>query len=277
MKNVYCFTDIHGMYELYKKIMNYCKSEDPTSTIIYLGDACDRGPDGYKIMKELLDDPYVIYLKGNHEAIFVDAARAIINKYNKNEELYEYLHSLTRERAEFLVKNFLNTEVMLHCSNGGLPTLIDWLVDGASEEFVNKIDELPLTFKYENLDFCHAGGHPYTFEQVYAAEYEGKRNTLPPYAVQHVLWDREGLTIGWTEGRTCVFGHTPVVMLPAVIYGRDKSLANVHPVKYTSPISSNRKKFPGEKIDLDTAAAWSGKAWVLDCLNGVKCVEFKRD
>lgn len=277
MHGVYCFTDIHGMYELYKKIMDYCKGEDPEATIIFLGDAADRGPEGYRIMKELLENPHVVYLKGNHEDMFVKSARAIIGRYAANDDLYEYVHSLNKEQAQVLVKHMQDFDVCIHLENGGMQTLVDWLADGANEEFVDAIENLPLTYKFENMDFCHAGGHPDIFETVYNAEHDGKTNTLLPYYIYQTIWDRSALDLGWTEGRTCVFGHTPVVLMPDGIYGRDKSLENVHPIMYTSPMKSNREKFPGQKINMDTGAVWSGKAWVLDCVNGVKCVEFKRD
>ena len=66
MGTTYCFTDLHGMYNLWAQIRDYCKPDD---TLIFLGDACDRGNDGLKIIYELLKDPRVIYLKGNHEDI----------------------------------------------------------------------------------------------------------------------------------------------------------------------------------------------------------------
>ena len=49
----YAFTDIHGNYNLWLAIKNYCKEDDE---IFFLGDAIDRGPDGIKIMQELFKD-----------------------------------------------------------------------------------------------------------------------------------------------------------------------------------------------------------------------------
>ena len=66
----YAFTDIHGNYNLWKQIKNFLRPEDK---VYFLGDACDRGKDGFKIMKELLFDSRVIYLKGNHEQLMIDA------------------------------------------------------------------------------------------------------------------------------------------------------------------------------------------------------------
>ena len=60
----YAFTDLHGQYELWKQIKEFCQPDDK---LYFLGDAADRGIDGVRIMVELLADPRVIYLKGNHE------------------------------------------------------------------------------------------------------------------------------------------------------------------------------------------------------------------
>ncbi len=81
MHDIFFFTDIHGMYDLYRAIMNYCNEQDPEAMIIFGGDACDRGRHGYKIMKELLDNPYVVYLRGNHEEMFCNAAREIKEQF----------------------------------------------------------------------------------------------------------------------------------------------------------------------------------------------------
>lgn len=67
--SVVVFSDIHGNYNLWNKIKKFYKNND---TLIFLGDACDRGADGIKIMQEMLEDKRVIYLLGNHEEMFLD-------------------------------------------------------------------------------------------------------------------------------------------------------------------------------------------------------------
>ena len=70
----YAFTDIHGNYNLWLAIKNYCKEDDE---IFFLGDAIDRGPDGIKIMQELFKDKRVTYIIGNHEDMFLDYVKNI--------------------------------------------------------------------------------------------------------------------------------------------------------------------------------------------------------
>mgnify|MGYP002526906662 CR=1 FL=1 len=82
MHDVFYFTDIHGRKDLFDRIISFCEQQDPEYTLIFGGDAADRGSEGYYIMTALLDNPHVIYLKGNHEDLFVKAARAIIGHFS---------------------------------------------------------------------------------------------------------------------------------------------------------------------------------------------------
>lgn len=60
-------SDIHGCYDKLIKALechNYDRDKD---TIIFLGDAFDRGPDSLKVLNFLLDVPHLICLYGNHD------------------------------------------------------------------------------------------------------------------------------------------------------------------------------------------------------------------
>lgn len=272
MHDIFYFTDVHGYYDLYKAAMDYCIKQDPDCMIIYGGDACDRGPDGYLIMKELLDNPQVIYLKGNHEDMFVDAARFILNDIPQSLSVLdaeEYLLSLcTKESIAY--------QVQLAFYNGGFNTILNWIVDGMSNKFVNQIARLSLTFSLDTLDFCHAGARYKVFKQVADDEYEG---WIPDKDDEELLlWDRNCLGFGWAPNRTCVFGHTPVYHLPAKYCGGDKSKTAAHPCKYLGNID---ERLSGEKIDMDVGTYNNGKLYVLNCLTmraqGFIDVDFRND
>lgn len=257
MHDVFYFTDVHGCYDLYRAAMDYCLEQDPECTIVYGGDACDRGPDGYKIMKELLDNPQVIYLKGNHEDMFVSAARFILNDYKdalEKKVIEKYLYMC-------YTKDFYSAEVQLSLYNGGLATLRDWMLDGMPNDFVSKIHKLPITFTYENIDFCHAGGRYETFKRVQEDEYNNDFVDLDD--MNELLWDRSFFGIGWAPNRTCIFGHTPANHLPARYYGQDKSLANIYPCSYVGLVN---EKMTGKKIDMDTETFNTNKLFVINCL-----------
>lgn len=265
MRDVFFFTDIHGNKRLFDFLRNWCYEQDLECTIVYGGDAADRGEDGFYIMNELLNDPYIIYLYGNHEDLFVKAADAIIGAYASDDEKYEYIHHCNEEQANKVLEkmNDENFDVKLHIYNGGEPTLKAWLINGADEDFVDNIRNLPRTFSYENIDFCHAGGTYSAFKKVTDAEYENK--VRPYYEENMLIWDRNCIPLGWETGRVCVHGHTPTTYLPAGIYGHDKSLANIHPCSWYDRMGAKEKR-SGMKIDMDTGAVFSDRAFVLNCL-----------
>ena len=251
MHDIFYFTDIHGMYDLYRAIMNYCQEQDPEATIIFGGDACDRGPNGYKIMKELLDNPYVVYLKGNHEEMFCKAAREAIASF--------YLDNInTQEAKEILyatmVFDYRYKYIKSAIHNNGIDTLIDWINDGAPMEIIERLERLPLTFSTDTCDFCHAGGNPQVFQRV--AENEYNNEPVDEYLYAHILWDRIHLENIWDNNKICIFGHTPTLILPELTNIKLDDTLDPQPIKLAHDT----------KIDMDTGAVFRGVAWVLNIL-----------
>ena len=70
MNKTFCVADLHGMYSLWRQVI---ESLDETDTLYILGDAADRGLDGWKIIKEALRDPRIIYIRGNHDQMLLDS------------------------------------------------------------------------------------------------------------------------------------------------------------------------------------------------------------
>lgn len=136
---IYAVADLHGQGKLYDQIIEAIKPDD---TLYIIGDLCDRGPDGYRMMEDALSRPNIIYLKGNHEDMFVEAARDWkTNRYS--------------------------TALQLHTSQGGLSTLTGWEKAGSSLDILDKLDKLPETAIYKNtqgktIKLIHSGaeGNP---------------------------------------------------------------------------------------------------------------------
>lgn len=258
MHNVFYFTDVHGCWDLFYAMRAWCYKQDPECTIIFGGDACDRGDCGYTIMKAILEDPQMIYLRGNHEDFFVKSARAIYNNWDP------ITHKLTRQEAlniiDYMTVN--DDDIYLHIANGGKETLVLWLMDGAPMYFVDQIAKLPVTFSYENIDFCHAGGLYSLFKKAATAEYNGDEPDA--YNVEKLIWDRNAIEIGWEKDRICVYGHTPSFTLPSALYGKYKSESEAHPCCYTGTFAED--KWPGKKIAMDTGMVWTGRGYVLNVL-----------
>ena len=262
---MYFFTDVHGNYELFTTLRNWCLTQDANCTIVYGGDAADRGQQGYKIIKELLSDPHFIYLKGNHEDMFVNAAYDILKYYTVDDERYQKFSNCNSEQeATDLIFNLFSSAVSLHINNGGLPTLIDWILDQANEDIIVQLENLPLTYSSGRYDFCHAGGGPLAFTAVRNAEAEHKPISFVDS--RNILWDRDCLNIGWLPDRIVVFGHTPTLFLPPSLYdGMPPFISTLHP----SAWRAKDRKYTGTKVDMDTGMTQSGRGFVLDCDSGV--------
>lgn len=61
---VYICTDIHGNWEVYQAILQKLKEDDH---LYIIGDVIDRGPDGIRILQDLIHRKNVTFLLGNHE------------------------------------------------------------------------------------------------------------------------------------------------------------------------------------------------------------------
>ena len=188
-------SDLHGEYELFLSILDKISSED---TVYFLGDACDRGPDGYDLMKSIYEQPNWIYLKGNHEIIFEEAVTDYLNKGDWDYETYAFA-----------------------LRNGGKPTLEAWEMDSEVNRKIwrNRIHRLPMSAEYINPNgqrflLSHAGFHPirnrHTKEvNIYEDEYR-------------LCWDRNHMyNYRWPSGMDDIFivhGHTPMQL-----YGEGRS------------------------------------------------------
>ena len=236
MSKVFYFTDIHGNEKLFHAVYHYCMSNSPDCTIIYGGDANDRGPNGYNIMKQLLAANNIIYLKGNHEDMFVKAAQEF-KQHFPNPQFDEVRLEAIFKSIRIFDYKYENLQLLL--ANGGKQTIIDWFLDGLNTNLIDQLDSLPLTYSYKNLDFCHAGA---TYEMFLS----------PQNYKLYLLWDRDLIHYGWTKDRICIHGHSPVQLL----FHSDS------PIIYRGTFKDD---LTGEKINMDVGTFYSQKIYVLDC------------
>lgn len=66
---VYACADLHGQGWAWDAIKNRLA---PSDYLYFLGDAVDRGPDGVRIIQEILDRLNTTYIQGNHEQMMLD-------------------------------------------------------------------------------------------------------------------------------------------------------------------------------------------------------------
>lgn len=195
-----------GNYYLYEKIISLL---DETDKLIYLGDACDRGPDGIHIMQSLLHNNKVIYLLGNHERMFLNA---ICNLNSMEESEYNSLY--------------------LYFSNGGHNTYYKYLELEPEQQERLKIGlhSLPLYAEYINKNdkhiiLSHSG---FDIDSLYDIVKGRKKqdffkyySTIKVYSIDedNFIWNREHLNIEhWSNNSKytntyMVHGHTPTITL----------------------------------------------------------------
>ena len=70
--STWVFSDIHGNRKLFNQVMDAIGPEDRA---FFLGDAIDRGADGWAIFKEIIDDPRITFICGNHEDMMINTFR----------------------------------------------------------------------------------------------------------------------------------------------------------------------------------------------------------
>jgi hypothetical protein len=185
---VYATTDLHGRKDLYLKIKEMLRPDDQ---VFFLGDAGDRGPDGWALIKMIYEDPQFVYLKGNHEDMLVDAIRA----YMKNPD-------------------YPSKEYKLLKQNGGQCTFESWWKDGADGEWADKLDKLPVHLEYTNKDgklilMSHAGYTPWT-------DPDDATKIIIPDEFE-LVWNRDHFYDNWNEecSQNCIIvhGHTTIPSL----------------------------------------------------------------
>lgn len=225
MNRHFACSDLHGMLNLWKQINEYC---DETDTIFFLGDAADRGPDGLKLIKTLLTDKRVQYIRGNHEDMLINA--------------------------------FYENDFWLVAYNGGDNTIKDFqkLSDDDQLFLIHRLEILPKELKYTNpngvrIVMNHSGFNP-------------KQYTTPEMKKDPYIWDREQIIYPWEgDNRTLiVHGHTPIPFLIQKLnevayitnnfYNMPKKIEDISVVNYCD----------GHKIDIDLGSFATGKAALLD-------------
>ena len=177
----YAITDLHGRLDLWKEVK---KILQPNDKVYFLGDAMDRGPDGYALFLELLSDERVVYLKGNHEDMMANGINAYVYCSDPHDDfgLWTYF-------------------------NGGLSTWdsIRTLSDEVLLQIVARLRKLPCEAVYVNkkgqtVYMNHAGIPPMFREGKSEWDFIWNRK----YYYEKREWNPE-----W-DNSYLVHGHTPI-------------------------------------------------------------------
>lgn len=200
-------SDLHGNYELWDKIKKFLKADD---RLIFLGDAIDRGSRGFEILKEMLEDKRILFLRGNHEQAMYDA-------------LIDNGHLAFTSDFTYWLKEGGNTTY-------NNMNRLDWSYR-KKLELILAIQNLPFQVKYKSkvngitFILSHAGYTPNNI--FYSSECKKRQNLL--------LWGREHITDKWPEteklnSTVIVHGHTPIGYLKACKANEPVWYCNSHKV-----------------------------------------------
>lgn len=226
---VYACTDLHGRKDLLDKILEFLQPDDK---VYFLGDAADRGKDGWEMIKIILNDNRFVYLKGNHEDMLVNAAKEY-RKWTAKGDHFSHL-----------------------CMNGGKQTFYDMVEDEGWWNVIQRLDQLP-TFAYHgndlgyNIFLSHAGFTPWRDEDdgsVYIPEDED------------LIWNRDHYLEDHSDeelypNAIAVHGHTPIPYIMDDLRLPDPGdLIDAGPLWYAHR----------HKVCLDCAAFATGAAFLLD-------------
>ena len=245
MGKVYASSDWHGCWNVAKQVFDFLQPDD---TLIFIGDAIDRGPDGYKIMKELLSDKRVIYIKGNHEEMMANYINSFIEGY------YNSLWFL----------------------NGGSQTweAIEFFPDSILRDIAIKLYKLPEKYIYKSPK-----GHSVILEHAGYSPFDLPHRSHDPF------WDREHFYDNWDRGfydkeddlkpetTYLVHGHTPVQYLEFHYGYKDQPQKTKEMIEYGQQWDKyyNCDWCPevihycgGHKFDIDMCTIASGRIALLD-------------
>lgn len=186
---IYAIADVHGYYDKYQAMLKKIQFRDD-DTLYVLGDVIDRGPDGIKILKDMMLRPNVIPLLGNHEFMAAMCLPWLLTEITE-----ESLARLDEARVGAL-QDWMN--------NGGSPTLraLGKLSQSERTDILDYLREFSL---YEEVEVA---------DQSFVLVHAGLGNFLPEkaledYILEELLFSRPELdTVYWPD-RTVIFGHTP--------------------------------------------------------------------
>lgn len=234
----YALSDLHGCYDYLSAIKNYINEDD---FVFFLGDAADRGSQGWDCIKSIRYNPNFIYLCGNHEDML---RKAMIEYFDQDSDLTN-----------------IATDLLIY--NGGIGTYNEWIEEGAKHDWISYFENLPLNRTYINTSgqriiLTHAGYTP--TEEI---THFPLRSSL--------LWSREHFHDDWRAADFVyiVHGHTPTPNLACRVCTEDYN--EERDFEFGALHYCN-----GHKICIDNGTVWTGNCTLFD-LDTFDSIVFSRN
>lgn len=224
---IYVCSDIHGRYDRWRALMQAIDLR-PDDTLYVLGDVIDRGPDGCKILLDMMGWLNVIPILGNHEF-----TAAVCLPWLLKEVTDRSLADLDDTRLAALQEWIVN---------GGGPTLrgLQALSQTEREDILDYLREMELYAEVE------AGGQKFVLSHA-GLDHFSPEKPLEDYALEDFLFCRPKPDEAFWPDRHLVYGHTPTRLLRA---------------QMGQPLSDDILCW-GQQIAIDCGCGFDGK---LGCL-----------
>ncbi|HYX41338.1 MAG TPA: metallophosphoesterase family protein [Pyrinomonadaceae bacterium] len=189
----YIIGDVHGRRAQLTQLLELIPRAAERDTLVFLGDLVDRGDEIPGVVADVLalrqaQPDRVLCLRGNHEQMFLDFA-------DKGELLWLH-HAVGSEQT---IQQYTGANIQIRTEHDfvKLRQTFNEAVPPAHLEFFRT---LPLWYEDEYALYVHAG----------LKDSQHPRDT----PAQVLLWARDQNFFKHYTGKPCVFGHTPVPLLP---------------------------------------------------------------
>lgn len=170
---VYCISDIHGEYRLFRELLDKIRFSD-SDKIIICGDAVDKGEQSIKLARFIFGMPNAVYLAGNHEYDFLKFYRAEMRSSPSD---FDYVLNK--------LQNYFQ----------GDGHLLDW-------ETVDNFENLSFYLEEQDYICVHAGVPLDVHSRILPVE---------KASCEQLVYDRvfKNPDVIPKEGKCVLFGHTP--------------------------------------------------------------------
>lgn len=180
---VYAIGDIHGEYQMFQQLLEDYQPE--IHQLVLIGDLSDRGKQSKNSLllgKKLVEEEGAIYLRGNHEEIF-------LNFIKEPEERFDnYIRNGGKETIDDLLHPGATVEYS--------PTEISLMIRSRYKELLVFLSNLPYFYEWNNYIFVHAG-------------IDLSKKNWQDTSNHDFIWIREPFHTGKNQtGKRIVFGHT---------------------------------------------------------------------
>lgn len=232
----YVISDIHGHYDKYLQMLKKINFQEEDNLYV-LGDVLDRGPDGIKILQDMMMRLNVIPILGNHEYMASICMAWLLQEVTDNS-----IDNIDQDVLQGL------TEWM---SVGGEATISE----------VHKLDleerEMLVDYlsEFELYDIVEAGGKMFVLVHAGLDHFSPERE-LEDYHFSEMLFHRPDYDKVYFENMLLVTGHTPT----RAIYAEQQGvrLEELEPAQYQDVILKKNNH-----IAIDCGCGFGGR---LACL-----------